>query len=121
MFDKYSHIVSFQQNKSRSKKYAGKKDIIALVITSGNSAKPLEFLQETFDHMAIFVNMPVAEPRSDCIAFGRNRVLTVNTLNVVENLICSVCFVGKNIAVSQIKARQKIYCHCGIMDVSRSK
>ena len=95
MFDKYSHIVSFQQNKSRSKKYAGKKDIIALVITSGNSAKPLEFLEETFNHVAIFVNMPVAEPRSDCIAFGRNRVLTVNTLNVVENLICSILLRSK--------------------------
>lgn len=71
--------------------------------------------------MAILVDMPVAKPRSERIAFRRNRIFTVCPLDVVKYLICSICLVGKNITVRQIKARQKFYSHCGIMNVSRSK
>jgi hypothetical protein len=71
--------------------------------------------------MAILVSMPIAKPRSDCIAFRRNRVLPICLLDVVQNLSSSVCFVSENITVRQITARQKFYSHCGIIDIPRSK
>ena len=121
MFEKSHPLVSFQQNKNRSKKETSKKNIIALIITSSNSAKPFKFLKKAFDHMAIFIDMPVTIPRVDRIDFWRNRIFTVFSLDIVENAICPICLVRKNIAFRKIKARQKIYSHCGIMDVSRSE
>ena len=114
-------IVSFQQYKNRSKKDTGKKNVISLVITSGNPAKPLKFLEKAFDHMAILIDMPVATPRSDRIAFRRNCIFTVCSLNIIKNLIRSICFVGKNITFGQFKARQKFYSYCRIIDISCCK
>ena len=114
-------IVSFQQNKNRSKKDTGKKNVISFVITSGNPAKPLWFLEKAFDHMAILIDMPVATPRSDRIAFRRNCIFTVCSLNIIKNLIRSICFVGKNITFGQCKARQKFYSYCRIIDISCCK
>lgn len=69
--------------------------------------------------MAIFIDMPVTIPWVDCIDFWRNRIFTIFSLDVVENAICPICLVRKNITFGKIKARQKLYSHCGIMDVSR--
>ena len=65
--------------------------------------------------------MPVATPRSDRIAFRRNCIFTVCSLNIIKNLIRSICFVGKNITFGQFKARQKFYSYCRIIDISCCK
>ena len=65
--------------------------------------------------------MPITKPRSCNIAFRRDRIFSVLPLNVIKNLGTTICFVCQNIAVRQIKARQKLYSYLGIMDVSRCK
>lgn len=114
-------MVSFQQNSNRSKQNPSKKDSITLLITSGNSAKPFEFLEKAFDHMASLIRMPVTEPWPYRVAFRRDGVFAVFPLDIVKNLIRSICLVSKNVAFGQFKARQKFHSHSGVIDISRCK
>lgn len=67
-------VVLNQQNSNRSEEKEGQERGIALVISGGNSSKPLDFLEETLDQMALLVQMPVYWPRLGNVALWRDRV-----------------------------------------------
>ncbi len=58
--------------------------------------------------MTFFVKNPVTAPWIYRVGFWRNRIFAVLTLDIVQYLVCLICFVGKNIALRNINVRKYI-------------
>ena len=95
-----------EQNRERSEINVGKKDRIKLVIASSNSAKPFEFLEKALYDMTIFVDVPVAEPRNARTFAGRNGIISIILLEIIQNDVCTISSISKDMAIFQIQARQ---------------
>ena len=63
-----------QQNSDGDKINEGEKGSIRLVISGGDSAKPLDFLEKTLHQMAFFIQMPVNRPGIGNVALRRDHI-----------------------------------------------
>ena len=63
-----------QQDSNSGKVDEGQKRDIQLVISGGNSTKPLDFLKETLDQMSFLVQVPIHRPRFGNIALRRDHI-----------------------------------------------
>ena len=63
-----------QQNSDGGKINEGEKGSIQLVISGGNSAKPLDFLEKALHQMALLIQMPVNRPGIGNIALRRDHI-----------------------------------------------
>ena len=63
-----------QQNSDRGKMHKGQEGSSRLVISGGNSAKPLDFLEKTLHQMALFMQMPVNRPGIGNVALRRDHI-----------------------------------------------
>lgn len=63
-----------QQNSDGGKIHKGQEGSIRLVISGGDSAKPLDFLEKTLHQMALFIQMPVNRPGIGNVALRRDHI-----------------------------------------------
>ena len=68
--------------------------------------------------MAFFIKRPVTFPRIFCIRFRRDCVVSILSLDIIQNFSCSICFVRKNGAIGNVDVRQNIDSNGGIVYVS---
>ena len=54
--------------------HKGQEGSSRLVISGGNSAKPLDFLEKTLHQMALFIQMPVNRPGIGNVALWRDHI-----------------------------------------------
>ncbi len=65
--------------------------------------------------MAFFVKKPITFPWISCVGLGRDCVITVLLLNVVQNFFCFVRFICQNGTVRNINMSQNIHSHAAIL------
>ena len=68
--------------------------------------------------MAFFIKKPITFPWIFGIGFRRNGIISILSLNIIQNLACSIGFICQNRAVRNINTRQQINSDAGIMDIS---
>lgn len=76
--------------------------IIALIVTSSDTAEPPQFQEEAFDQMPFFVKPPITIPWVSGIAFWRDGIHGVLICYITTNSLCSICSVAYDIAVGKI-------------------
>ena len=64
-----------QQNSDGGKIHKGQEGSIRLVISGGDSAKPLDFLEKTLHQMALLIQVPVNRPRIGNVALRRDHII----------------------------------------------
>ena len=67
--------------------------------------------------MAFFIKKPITFPRIFCIRLRRNCIVSILLLNVVQDFLCSICFIRKNGAARNIDVAQNINSNGRIMYV----
>ena len=68
--------------------------------------------------MAFFIKIPITFPRIFCIRFRRDCVVSILSLDIIQNFSCSICFVRKNGAIGNVDVGQNINGNRGIMYVT---
>ena len=63
-----------QQNSDGVKIHKGREESSRLVISGGDSAKPLDFLKKTLHQMALFIQMPVNRTGIGNVALRRDHI-----------------------------------------------
>lgn len=77
--------------------------VIALVIACLSTAKFLETIEETLYYIPPFIRLFIKRPRLLCVHFRRDRIAGGLVMQIGSDLFCAIGFVGKNIAVLQIR------------------
>ena len=99
---KMQQTVLYQQNGKRSDGNECQESIIGFIITSGNSAKPLEFLKEALDQMTLFVYPPIAFPRVRGVVSGRYGVHSSLRSDVITDRLRPIGFITQHITFWQL-------------------
>jgi len=94
--------VLLQQNEDRGNVHEGQERRGQLIISGGNTSEILELQEKAFNKMPLLEKPPITAPRGTGIAFGRDSVIGIPNLKVVQNLVGSVGFVGKDCAARDI-------------------
>lgn len=77
--------------------------VIPLVIVCLGTAKFLEAIKETFYHIPPLIRLFIKRPRLLCVHFRRDRIAGGLFMQIGSDLFCAIGFIGKNIAVLQIR------------------
>ena len=77
--------------------------VVTLVIACLSTAKFLEAIKETLYHIPPFIRLFIKRPRLLCVHFRRDRIAGGLVVQISSNLFCAIGFIGKNIAVLQIR------------------
>ena len=77
--------------------------VIALVIACLSTAKFLEAIKETLYYIPPLIRLFIKQPRLLCVYFRRDRIAGGLVMQIGSDLFCAIGFVGKNIAVLQIR------------------
>ena len=92
-----------ESDADRGDHYKGKERVIALVIACLSAAKFLETIEETLYHIPPFIRLFIKQPRLLCVHFRRDRIAGELVMQISSDFFCAIGFVGKNIAVLQIR------------------
>ena len=68
--------------------------------------------------MTFFIKNPIVFPWISGIGFWRNSIISILPLDIIQNFICSICFIRQNSAFRNINARQQINSNGGIINIS---
>ena len=71
--------------------------------------------------MTLFISPPIAMSGNLGVAFRRNGIFGILSLDIVQNFICCVSSVSQDITVRNIYMWEYIHSYGGIMNVSRRK
>ncbi len=85
----------FNQNGNSRDKNESEKGLGKLVVAGGNTAKVLEFVEETLHQMALLVNPPVAIPRVRVVYFWRNAIIASAFEDVFPDFIGAISLIAK--------------------------
>ena len=77
--------------------------VIPLVIACLSTAKFLEAIEETLYYIPPFIRLFIKRPRLLCVHFRRDRIAGGLVMQIGSDLFCAIGFIGKNIAVLQIR------------------
>ena len=77
--------------------------VIPLVIACLSTAEFLEAIEETLYYIPPFIRLFIKRPRLLCVHFRRDRIAGGLVIQISSDLFCTIGFVGKNIAVLQIR------------------
>ena len=77
--------------------------VVTLVIACLSTAKFLEAIEETLYYIPPFIRLFIKRPRLLCVHFRRDRIAGGLVMQIGSDLFCAIGFVGKNIAVLQIR------------------
>ena len=77
--------------------------VIPLVIACLSTAKFLEAIEETLYYIPPFIRLFIKQPRLLCVYFRRDRIAGGLVMQIGSDLFCAIGFIGKNIAVLQIR------------------
>ena len=77
--------------------------VITLVIACLSTAEFLEAIEETLYYIPPFIRLFIKRPRLLCVHFRRDRIAGGLVIQISSDLFCTIGFVGKNIAVLQIR------------------
>ena len=75
-----------QQNSDGGKIHKGQEGSIRLVISGGDSAKPLDFLEKTLHQMALLIQLPVNRSGITNVALRRDYIAAL-----VSRAVCLNC------------------------------
>ena len=93
--------------------------VIPLVIACLGTAKFLEAIKETFYHIPPLIRLFIKRPRLLCVHFRRDRIAGGLFMQIGSDLFCAIGFIGKNIAVLQIRKQlQQRNCLRTIINIS---
>ena len=77
--------------------------VVTLVIACLSTAKFLEAIEEKLYYIPPFIRLFIKRPRLLCVYFRRDRIAGGLFVQISSNLFCAIGFIGKNIAVLQIR------------------
>ena len=77
--------------------------VFPLVIACLSTAKFLEAIEETLYYIPPFIRLFIKWPWLLCVHFRRDRIAGGLVIQISSDLFCTIGFVGKNIAVLQIR------------------
>ena len=77
--------------------------VVTLVIACLSTAKFLEAIEETLYYIPPFIRPFIKWPRLLCVHFRRDRIAGGLVVQINSDLFCAIGFIGKNIAVLQIR------------------
>lgn len=77
--------------------------VVTLAIACLSTAKFLEAIKETLYHIPPFIRLFIKRPRLLCVHFRRDRIAGGLVMQIGSDLFCAIGFVGKNIAVLQVR------------------
>ena len=77
--------------------------VVTLVIACLSTAKFLEAIKETLYHIPPFIRLFIERPRLLCVHFLWDRIAGGLVMQIGLDLFCAIGFVGKNIAVLQVR------------------
>ena len=80
-----------------------KEGVIPLVIACLSTAKFLESIEEMRYYIPPFIRLFIKWPWLLCVHFRRDRIAGGLVVQISSNLFCAIGFIGKNIAVLQIR------------------
>ena len=93
--------------------------VIPLVIACFSTAKILEAIEETLYYIPPFIRLFIKRPRLLCVYFRRDRIAGGLVMQIGSDLFCAIGFIGKNIAVLQIRKQlQQRNCLRAIINIS---
>lgn len=93
--------------------------VIPLVIACFSTAKILEAIEETLYYIPPFIRLFIKRLRLLCVYFRRDRIAGGLVMQIGSDLFCAIGFVGKNIAVLQIRKQlQQRNCLRTIVNIS---
>ena len=92
-----------ESDADRGDHYKGKERVIPLVIACLSTAKFLEAIEETLYYIPPFIRLFIKRPRLLCVHFRRDRIAGGLVMQIGSDLFCAIGFIGKNIAVLQIR------------------
>ena len=77
--------------------------VVTLVIACLSTAKFLEAIEETLYYIPPFIRLFIKWPWPLCVHFRRDRIAGGLFMQIGSDLFCAIGFIGKNIAVLQIR------------------
>ena len=77
--------------------------VIPLVIARLSEAKFLEAIEETLYYIPPLIRLFIKWPWLLCVHLRRDRIAGGLVVQISSNLFCAIGFIGKNIAVLQIR------------------
>ena len=77
--------------------------VVTLVIACLSTAKFLEAIEETLYYIPPLIRLFIKQPWLLCVHFRRDRIAGGLVMQIGSDLFCAIGFVGKNIAVLQIR------------------
>ena len=80
-----------------------KEGVVTLVIACLSTAKLLEAIKEMLYYIPPFICLFIKWPWLLCVHFRRDRIAGGLVMQIGSDLFCAIGFVGKNIAVLQIR------------------
>ena len=99
--------------------YKGKERAVSLVIACLSTAKFLEPIEEMLYYIPPFIRLFIKWPWLLCVHFRRDRIAGGLVMQISSNLFCAIGFIGKNIAVLQIRKQlQQRNCLRTIINIS---
>ena len=76
---------------------------VTLVIACLSTAKFLEAIKKTLYYIPPFIRLFIKRLRLLCVHFRRDRIAGELVMQISSDLFCAIGFIGKNIAVLQIR------------------
>ena len=68
--------------------------------------------------MTFFIKNPITFPRISGVGLWWNSIISILSLDIIQNFFCSIGFISQNSAFGNINARQQTDGNFGIMDIS---
>ena len=93
--------------------------VIPLVIACLSTAKFLKTIEETLYYIPPLIRLFIKWPWLLCVHFRRDRIAGGLVVQIGSDLFCAIGFIGKNIAVLQIRKQlQQRNCLRAIVNIS---
>ena len=92
-----------ESDRDRGDHNKSEEGVVTLVIACLSTAKFLEAIKETFYHIPPLIRLFIKRPRLLCVHFRRDHIAGGLVVQISSNLFCAIGFIGKNIAVLQIR------------------
>ena len=108
-----------ESNADRGDHNKSEERVIALIIARFSATKFLEAIEETHYYIPPFIRLFIKWPWLLYVHFRRNRIAGGLVMQIGSDLFCAIGFVGKNIAVLQIRKQlQQRNCLRAIINIS---
>ena len=96
-------VQNAESDADRGDHNKSKEGVIALIIACLSTAEFLEAIEETRYYIPPFIRLFIKWPWLLCVHFRRDRIAGGLVMQIGSDLVCAIGFVGKNIAVLQIR------------------